>query len=201
MKILIADDHEVVRIGLKQFLAQWTVIEAPDAGAALKLFKKNKPNLTILDVRMPGDGLACLSRIKLEDADAAVIMFSGYDNPTYMARSVALGAKGYLSKSASRTEIVNAVKAVADGSEIWTRDSLRRLTGSLASTNGADVQLTRRESEVLKQVALGLSNKEIGQALEISYETVKEHVQHILRKLGVTDRTQAAVWAVRKNLV
>jgi DNA-binding NarL/FixJ family response regulator len=130
-------------------------------------------------------------------------MFSGYDNPTYVARAAALGAAGYLVKSASRDEIIAAIRQTAAGESLWTRDAVRRAGGS--STHGragGDVEtaLTRREAEVLKQLALGLSNKEIAQALDISYETVKEHVQHILRKLGVADRTQAAVWAVRKGL-
>jgi DNA-binding NarL/FixJ family response regulator len=128
-------------------------------------------------------------------------MFSGHDNPTYIARAVALGAQGYISKTATAKEILDAIKSVADGGDMWTRDSLRRFTGALASTNGSDVHLTKRENEVLKQLTFGLTNKEIGMALSISYETVKEHVQHILKKLGVTDRTQAAVWAVRKELV
>ena len=157
--------------------------------------------MTVLEARLPGDGLACLSRIKLENRDAAVLMFSGYENPTYIARSVALGAQGYILKTATGKEILAAVKSAADGKDIWTRESLRCVSGSLSSTNGLDVQLTKREGEVLKQLALGLTNKEIGLALGISYETVKEHVQHTLRKLGVNDRTQAAVWAVRKNLV
>jgi len=200
MKVLIADDHEIVRIGLKQILSQWTIIEATDGDAALKLYKKHKPEVTILDVRMPNDGLACLARIKLENPCAPVLMLSGYENPTYVARAVALGAQGYILKTATSREILAAIKAVAGGEDIWTRELLRRVSGSLSNSLNVDVQLTKREGEVLKQLALGLSNKEIGQALGISYETVKEHVQHILRKLGVTDRTQAAVWAVRNNL-
>jgi DNA-binding NarL/FixJ family response regulator len=129
-------------------------------------------------------------------------MFTGYDNPTYVARAVALGAAGYLVKNAAKDEIVAAVRQAAAGETLWSREGLRRVTGTLASQRMADLDatLTRRENEVLKQLALGLSNKEIAQALDISYETVKEHVQHILRKLGVADRTQAAVWAVRKGL-
>jgi DNA-binding NarL/FixJ family response regulator len=128
-------------------------------------------------------------------------MFSGNDNPTYVARAVALGAQGYLPKTASGKEIIAAVRAVAGGEDLWTRDLLRRVSGALASNSNTGVMLTKREGEVLKQLAFGLSNKEIAQALGISYETVKEHVQHILRKIGVSDRTQAAVWAVRKELV
>ena len=206
--ILIADDHEVVRAGLKSLLADTDiniVAEASDGNAAFKLASKHRPGLVLLDVRMPdGDGLNSLARIKLDLPDIPVVMFSSHDNPTYIARAVALGASGYLLKSASRDEIIDAIRAAASGESIWSRDELRRVTGALAAPrNGseADVPLTKRESEVLKQLAFGLTNKEIAQSLGISYETVKEHVQHILRKVGVSDRTQAAVWAVRKNLV
>jgi DNA-binding NarL/FixJ family response regulator len=206
--LLIADDHEVVRVGLKSLLQETDiriVAEAGEGEAALKLALKHRPHVVLLDVRMPeGDGLNCLARIKLELPDTPVIMFSGFENPTYVARAVALGAAGYLSKSASRTEIIDAIHLAARGEAVWSRDELRRVTGALAGPRAAsdvDVPLTKRESEVLKQLAFGLTNKEIAQSLGISYETVKEHVQHILRKIGVTDRTQAAVWAVRKNLV
>jgi DNA-binding NarL/FixJ family response regulator len=116
---------------------------------------------------------------------------------------VALGASGYLLKSAPRDQLLQAIRSAAAGETTWTREELRRVTGALATPRMAadvEVPLTQRESEVLRQLALGLTNKEIALALRISYETVKEHVQHILRKIGVTDRTQAAVWAVRKSL-
>ena len=117
---------------------------------------------------------------------------------------MALGASGYLLKGCTRDELITAIRTAASGESAWTRDELRRVTGALATprlTADVEVPLTQRESEVLRQLAYGLTNKEIAQALHISYETVKEHVQHILRKIGVSDRTQAAVWAVRKELV
>jgi DNA-binding NarL/FixJ family response regulator len=208
IKVLIADDHEVVRAGLKSLFEGSDiriVAEATTGATAHKMAIKHKPDLVLLDVRMPdGDGLNCLARIKLDQPELPIVMFSSFDNPTYVARALALGAAGYLSKSASRNEIISAIKTAAAGDTIWSRDELRRVTGALAAPrNGSagEVALTKREGEVLKQLALGLTNKEIAQSLGISYETVKEHVQHILRKIGVSDRTQAAVWAVRKNLV
>ena len=207
IKIVIADDHEVVRAGLKVLLAGSDiriVAEASDGIAAFKLAKKHRPNLVLLDVRMPeGDGLNCLARIKLDLPDIPVVMFSSFDNPTYVARSLALGAAGYVLKSASRNRIIHAIQTASGGDTIWSKEELRRVSGALAApsvVSDGDVQLTKREGEVLKQLAFGLTNKEIAQGLGISYETVKEHVQHILHKLAVTDRTQAAVWAVRKNL-
>ena len=193
--------------GLKVLLAGSDiriVAEASDGIAAFKLAKKHRPDLVLLDVRMPqGDGLNCLARIKLDLPDIPVVMFSSFDNPTYVARALALGAAGYVLKSASRNRIIHAIQTAAGGDTIWSKEELRRVSGALAApsvVSDGDVQLTKREGEVLKQLAFGLTNKEIAQGLGISYETVKEHVQHILQKLAVTDRTQAAVWAVRKNL-
>ena len=208
IKIVIADDHEIVRIGLKALFERTNISvvgEAADGNAAYKVAKKHKPDLVLLDVRMPEvDGLSCLARLKLDLPKTHVLMFSSFDNPTYLARALALGASGYLLKSVSPDKIVSAIRSVANGDAIWAKEELRRVSGALGApsvTSDGDVQLTKREGEVLKQLAFGLTNKEIAQALGISYETVKEHVQHILQKLAVTDRTQAAVWAVRKNLV
>ncbi|MEZ6090438.1 MAG: response regulator transcription factor [Pirellulaceae bacterium] len=208
IRLLIVDDHEVVRLGLRNLLADVEVeilAEASTAAGALKFLEKQTPDLVLMDIRMEGgDGLAALGRMKLEYPELPVLLLSSYDNPTYVARAVALGASGYLLKDCTSEKLVEAIRLCASGGSAWTRDELRRVTGALATPRLAsdiDVPLTQRESEVLRQMALGLTNKEIAKALEISYETVKEHVQHILRKIGVTDRTQAAVWAVRKNLV
>jgi DNA-binding NarL/FixJ family response regulator len=207
IKVLIADDHEVVRTGLKSLLAGTdikVVAEATTGDSCLKMALKHSPDVVLLDVRMPeGDGLAALVRIKLDRPELPVLIWSGFDNPMYVARAVALGASGYLLKSAPRDKLLQAIRSAAAGEATWTREELRRVTGALATPRMAadvEVPLTLRESEVLRQLALGLTNKEIALALRISYETVKEHVQHILRKIGVTDRTQAAVWAVRKSL-
>jgi DNA-binding NarL/FixJ family response regulator len=208
IRLLIADDHEVVRCGLKTLLAGTEVQvvgEVATGEDAVKFAMEQAPDVVLLDIRMPnGDGLTALGRIKLERPEMPVLMLSTFDNPTYIARSVALGAAGFLLKGCSRDELLSALRMSANGENAWTRDELRRVTGALATPRlAADVEvpLTQRESEVLRQLAYGLTNKEIAQALHISYETVKEHVQHILRKIGVSDRTQAAVWAVRKELV
>jgi len=208
IRLLIADDHEVVRCGLKSLVADTdieVVGEATSGDTAISMAESLKPDVVLLDIRMPdGDGLMTLGRIKLENPQLPVLILSTYDNPTYVARAVALGANGYVLKGDSRDRLLDAIRVAAKGENAWTRDELRRVTGALATPRlNADVEvpLTQRESEVLRQLALGLTNKEIAQALHISYETVKEHVQHILRKVGVSDRTQAAVWAVRKGLV
>ena len=208
IRVLVADDHEVVRCGLKSLFLGTEIevaAEASNGPEAMRLVGEQEFDVIILDVRMPdSDGLNVLGRLKLDKPDLPVLILSTYDNPTYVARAVALGAAGYILKGAERDKIVESVRRAALGESVWTREELRRVTGALATPRlnaNVEVPLTQRESEVLKQLALGLTNKEIAIALHISYETVKEHVQHILRKIGVSDRTQAAVWAVRKDLV
>ncbi|MGY8768727.1 MAG: response regulator [Pirellulales bacterium] len=209
IRLLIADDHEVVRCGLKSLVADSDIEivgEAKSGAEALTKVAKIKPDVVLMDIRMPdGDGLTTLGRIRLDRPEQPILMLSTYDNPTYVARAVALGANGYILKGDTKERLIDAIKIAATGENSWTREELRRVTGALATprlnASNVEVPLTQRESEVLRQLALGLTNKEIAQALHISYETVKEHVQHILRKVGVSDRTQAAVWAVRNKLV
>lgn len=208
IEILVADDHQVVRLGLKNLLEGSNISVVGEATSGEEVLTKVatlKPKVVLLDVRMPsGDGLHVLGRLKLDYPELPIIIFSTYDNPTYVARAVALGASGYVLKSDSKQKLIEAIESAARGEMVWSREELRRVTGALATPrviSDVEVPLTQRESEVLRQLANGLTNKEIALALSISYETVKEHVQHILRKIGVSDRTQAAVWAVRKGLV
>ena len=207
-RILFVDDHEIVRLGFRQMLLGTDAEigdEASNSEDGFNKFLASKYDLVIAEVRLPGgDGLQLLGKIKTHAPAQPVLIFSSYDNPTYIARAVALGANGFLLKTDPKDKILDAVQRTAKGENIWSREELRRVTGSLATMRAgsdSEIPLTQREGEVLKQLANGLTNKEIAQSLGISYETVKEHVQHILRKVGVSDRTQAAVWAVRKNLV
>ncbi len=208
IRLLVIDDHEIIRSGLRKMIAGSEIQLIAESNSAVNVLtgiSQYHPDVILLDVRLEeGDGLSALGRIKIEHPQMPVLMLSSFDNPTYIARSVALGASGYLLKNASRDTILEAIRKVAVGENAWTRQELRRVTGALATPRLAadiEVPLTRRESEVLEQLAHGLTNKEIALALGISYETVKEHVQHILRKVGVNDRTQVAVWAVRNGLV
>lgn len=209
IRLLLADDHDLLRLGFQALLASHDdleiIAEVANGEQAFQAVAVCNPDLVVLDVRMAqGDGLNCLGRLKLEYPDLPVLMISTYDNPTYVARAVALGASGYLLKSSTGEELVEAIRTVAAGESVWKREALRRMTGALATPRlnvDVEVPLTQRESEVLQQMTLGLTNKEIALVLGISYETVKEHVQHVLRKVGVADRTQAAVWAVRSGLV
>lgn len=209
IRILIADDHDALRAGLCAIFAKTefdVVAQAKSGKEAFQLALEHEPSLALLDVRMPdGDGLNCLARIKLEIPQTQVVMFSGFDNPTFLARAVALGAAGYVLKDVSREELLRSVRSVTKGEQVWPAGGIESIASTLTSfqslNTDEEIALTKRESEVLKQMSFGLSNREISQLLGISYETVKEHVQHILQKLGVADRTQAAVWAVRRQII
>lgn len=208
VKVVIADDHEVVRRGLVSLLAGTEVSivgEASSGDEAVKVAKKAKPQVVLLDVRMPGsDGLAALEKIRAQMPGVRCVMLSTFDNPTYVARAVAAGAHDYVLKGCTRSELVRAITDAAAGAAPQKVGELRRVATTMAnraSVPDPEVPLTARELQVLRHMALGLSNKEIANSLTISVETVKEHVQNILRKLSVSDRTQAAVWAVRRGVV
>jgi DNA-binding NarL/FixJ family response regulator len=208
IKLLVADDHEVILKGLASLLAGSNiqiVAEATTGKETIKLAQQHKPDVILLDIRMPdGDGLATLEKLRAKVPDICVVMLSTYDNPTYIARAVALGACDYVLKGSSREDMIATIQAAAAGESPSRSGELRRIASAMKLRQVVDddeVPLTQRETQVLRHVALGLSNKEIGRSLEISVETVKEHVQNILRKIAVSDRTQAAVWAVRKGLV
>jgi DNA-binding NarL/FixJ family response regulator len=208
IRLLICDDHEVIRTGLTTLL-QGTDIqivgEAANGKDALKVALKEKPDVILLDIRMnDGDGLSTLEKLRQKTPECKVVMLSTYDNPTYIARAVALGACDYVLKGSSRDSIIETITSAAQGESPSRAGELKKIANAMKvrqTVNDDDVPLTQRETQVLRHVALGLSNKEIGRSLEISVETVKEHVQNILRKIAVSDRTQAAVWAVRKGLV
>jgi DNA-binding NarL/FixJ family response regulator len=208
ISLVVADDHEVVRTGLATLLKGSEieiVSEASNGDQAVDATLKHSPDVVLMDIRMlESDGLTALERIRKQSPRTPVIMLSTYDNPTYVARSVALGASDYILKGSSRQELIGAIRRAASG-QAPSRDSiLQRVKEAMERHQdpiGDDIPLTNREVQVVRHIALGLSNREIGQSLGISVETVKEHVQNILRKVQVTDRTQAAVWAVRKGLV
>jgi DNA-binding NarL/FixJ family response regulator len=208
IRLLIVDDHEIVRSGLIRMLRNTeidVVGEAASGQAALKFVSENAVDVVLMDVRMPdGDGLTALGRIRLDKPDMPILIFSYFDNPAHVGRAVAMGANGFLLKNCTRDVLVQGIKTVATGATLWTSDELRRVTGALATPRpiaDIEVTLTQRELEVLRQLTAGLTNNQIAEALDIGYETVKEHVQHILGKVGVTSRTQAALWAVHKKLV
>jgi DNA-binding NarL/FixJ family response regulator len=208
IRIVVADDHEVVRTGLAKLFAG-TDIQivgvANDGEQAVAQTLQHKPDVVVMDIRMPNvDGLTALETIRDKMPEMAVVMYTAYENPTYIARAVALGANDFILKTAPADALVEAIHRAAKGEETPEESTMRNIKRVMKKRHdrGNDgIPLTNRELQVLRHVALGLSNREIGSSLGISIETVKEHVQNILRKLDVSDRTQAAVWAVRRSVV
>ena len=207
ISVLIADDHPMIRSGLDGLFSGTdiaVVATVENTKDAVEQTVQKRPDVVLLDVRMnEGSGLDALEQIKKLEPTIPVVILSTYDNPTYVARAHALGACDYVTKGTSRDDLVRVIKAAASGEspiEVGLLYSVASTLGSKKSA-GDDVSLTNRESQVLRHIALGLSNREIANSLQISIETVKEHVQNILRKIRVSDRTQAAVWAVRRNIV
>lgn len=208
VRLLVVEDQPVIRSGLETLLAGTGVTIAGTAETAVQAMEQvslAQPDLILLDIRLgESDGLSVLARIKADHAKLPVLIYTGYDNPAFAARAVALGAAGYVLKGTGRDELIGAIRRAATGETLWTREELRRVTSALAAprtTYDLDVPLTRREMEVLTHIVEGHTNKRIADELSISYETVKEHVQHLLKKIGVTDRTQAAVWAIRSGIL
>lgn len=207
ISVLIVDDHAIVRSGLRSMLegSEVTVVgEAVDGVDAVNRTLDLKPDVVLLDIRMEkNDGITALEKIRSESPDTRVLMLSTYDNPTYIARSVALGARDYVLKGSSRGELLSRIRDVAEDKPPREESLLHSVQSTMAKrkSSNPDFPLTNRELQVLRHIALGLSNREIGTSLGISVETVKEHVQNILRKLNAVDRTQAAVWAVKRGLI
>lgn len=208
INVLVADDHPIIREGVKSMLEGSdinVVAEAATGNQAIEQSVTINPDVVLLDIRMPEtDGLEALERIADRAPRTKVVMFSSFDNPTYIARAVALGAAGFVLKGAGKDEILTAINRAHTGIPPESDSILGRVKNTMARrrpTYDEDIPLTNREVQVLRHVALGLSNREIGRSLDISIETVKEHVQNILRKLEAGDRTEAAVWAVKKGLV
>jgi DNA-binding NarL/FixJ family response regulator len=208
IRLLVADDHEIVRWGLKSLLRDTDIEivgEAATGEMALRLAKKRKPDVILLDVRMPErDGIWTLVNLKADLPKLPVLILSAYDNPAFVAQAVALAASGYIIKSATRRELLWAIRTVVAGKTTWTRDELRRAASALVTTRlSADVEasLTRRENDVLTQLVHGATYSEIAKSLEIEIHSVRDDMKSILRKAGVEDCTQAAIWAIRKGLV
>jgi DNA-binding NarL/FixJ family response regulator len=204
VRLLVVDDQEVMRAGLRTVTARSEIEVAKEVSTDDKPSRhvaKANPDVCLIDVGFAtGRGFAALDELHQAYPELPKIMWSCHDNPTYVARANALGARGFLLHSASGVEIVEAIRAVAAGGTAWVLEHHRKIVVAVAGAIELPAVLTPREIDVLRQLAYGLSNREIAKVLKISYETVKEHVQHILGKLNMTDRTQAAVWAVRQGL-
>ena len=208
IKLIVADDQPVIRQGVARLLAGEDVTIVAEAGTgteAMGKTRKYKPDVLLMDVRLPGvDGLDALEKIREKVPQTKVIIMTAYDNPTYLARAAALGAAAFLRKDQSAKVFVATIKNVALGRPAAPDTALSQMQAQLATRRDPkadDVPLTKREYQVLRHLAYGLSNREIAKSLAVSLETAKEHVQNLMRKMDVKDRTEAATWATKRGLV
>jgi len=208
ISLLVAYPKELIRAGLRSMLAGSgikIVGEAADASSTLSLAKKHKPAVVLLDAAIPGgDAFELVTKLAKALPATNAVLVTEIDNPTYMARARAVGAANFLLMGFSQRELVTAIEHAAAGKPVAGSGPYAKIGASMEPRDARaarDSGLTPRESQVLSHVAFGLSNDEIARSLEISVETVKEHVQNLLRKLKVNDRTQAAVWAVQSGVV
>lgn len=206
---MIVDDHSMVREGLKQLLeldGDVEVIgEASDGVECLELLEKVIPQVLLLDINMPNmNGLEVLEKIKENDINVKVIILTVHNEIEYLLKAVEIGIDGYMLKDSDSSELKKAIFSVIDG-ETYIQPSLIPMLNSKMIERDVDKVkielLTKRELEVLKLLSVGLYNKEIGEKLDISERTVKNHISSIFKKIDVTDRTQAAVFAIRNNLI
>lgn len=205
IRILIVDDHSVVRQGLRIFLGldpEFHVVgEARDGNQAILLARKLKPDVVLMDIVMPGlDGVAATRAIRRELPDTEVIALTSVLEDQQVFGAVRAGAVGYLLKNTEADELTRAIKAAAAGQVQLSPAISARLLREVRAPASPEA-LTERETDTLRLLAQGLSNKEIAQTLQIGEKTVKTHVSNILAKLNVPSRTQAALHAVRIGLV
>ncbi len=213
IRVVIADDHPVVREGLKSVLAIpeiQVVGEAASGTEAVRVVRKLKPDVAILDIKMPKmDGLQALRLIKERSPGTAVLMLTNYDDPAFLMSAVAGGAAGYMLKGASSQDLVDLVLAMGDGEDVMKPENLLRVLQGLAETQEgfylsarrADPSLSTREMDILRLLAEGHKNQEMARVLGVSIATVKSHLYHLFKKIGVSDRTQAVLWATRNGLI
>lgn len=205
IRVLLADDHAMVRQGLQMFLGldpELEIVgEASNGLKALQLAHELQPDVVLMDLLMPEmDGLTAIARIRQELPEVEVIALTSVLDDNAIASAIGAGAIGYLLKDTDAPELRQAIKAAAAGQVQLSPQVAKRLMTEVPLQDSPE-RLTERETEVLRLLAVGLSNKEIGQNLGIAEKTVKSHVSNILSKLNVLSRTQAAMHAVRIGLV
>jgi len=201
IRILVVDDHFMVRMGLSASLNvendMEVVAEVGNGAAAIEAYRKHRPALVIMDVRLPGmSGAEATAAIVRESPDAAVLMLSTHAGEEEIYRALQAGARGYVLKSVMREELLHAIREVSAG-----RRYVDPTVAPLLAARVSQRSLTSREVEVLRMVAKGLGNKEIAAALDIAEVTVKLHVSHVLEKLNAKDRTEATTVALQRGII
>ncbi len=212
IKILIADDHTVLRQGTRKLLEQESdlkvVGEAGDGEEAIRLATELVPDVILMDIAMPKvDGIAATKQIKVEHPQINVLILSAYDDDQFVFRLLQAGAAGYLLKSVHSQELIAAVRSVSQGESVLHPTIARKVLDRFlpspgkASSQGGNSGLSDREMDFLKLMARGLTNREIASELCLSIRTVQGHLRQIFKKLGVGSRTEAVVYALKEGLV
>jgi DNA-binding NarL/FixJ family response regulator len=205
LRVVLVDDHAVVRRGLTDLLASTPDIEvvgtASDGAEAQQVVARTRPHVVLMDLQMPGtDGVAATRAIVASQSDAQVLVLTSFSDSERILAALDAGAVGYLLKDADPDDVIEGVRAVVRGESPLHPKAARELL--LARNRSAErpAQLTPREADVLRLVRVGLANKQIGRRLGISERTVKAHLTSAFQRIGVQDRTQAALWAERHGL-
>jgi DNA-binding NarL/FixJ family response regulator len=201
IRILIVDDHPVVRAGLTSMLGTQQEIEviatASSGEEALESLEKTTADVILLDLRMPGlSGVKTIQEIRRSGHLTRIIVLTSFETDEDIYRAIQAGAQGYLLKDTSLKEMIEAIKNVHSGKRYIPRDIAARLAERMMRT-----ELTARELEILRLLAKGLTNKQIGKVLSISENTVKNHVNSVIEKLEVSDRTEAATTAIQRGII
>lgn len=208
IRVLVADDHQVVRQGLRTFLDIQDDIavvgEAADGAEVVERVAELEPDVVLLDLKMPNvDGVETLRMLRDRGAASRVLVLTSFTDPTSVVPALRAGAAGYVFKDVEPDSLAQAIRAVHSGQMLLEPEVAQALLAGDAAGSGNEraATLTDREREVLAEIARGRSNREIARALVLSEKTVKTHVSSILAKLGLADRTQAALYAVRSGIV
>ena len=209
VNVMITDDHSMIREGLKQLLELEgdfkVVAEAADGVECISKLEEVTPDVLLLDINMPNmNGLEVLQKMKEKKVKVKVLVLTIHSEVEYLLKAVDIGVNGYLLKDSESAELKKAINAVVNGENYIQPSLIPVLNAKMIDRDKDTVKiesLTRRELEVLKNMSYGMYNKEIAEKLDISERTVKNHISNIFKKIEVTDRTQAAVFAIRNNLI
>ena len=209
VNVMITDDHSMIREGLKQLLELEgdfkVVAEAADGVECISKLEEITPDVLLLDINMPNmNGLEVLQKMKEKRIKVKVLVLTIHSEVEYLLKAVDIGVNGYLLKDSESAELKKAINAVVNGKNYIQPSLIPVLNAKMIDRDKDTVKiesLTRRELEVLKNLSYGMYNKEIAEKLDISERTVKNHISNIFKKIEVTDRTQAAVFAIRNNLI
>jgi DNA-binding NarL/FixJ family response regulator len=206
MRVLIADDHGIVRSGLRLLLERQpdieVVAEAADGAEARDLAVRERPDLAILDVKMPKlTGLQATREIKRQAPEVAVLILSMHDDERYLFEALKAGASGYVLKAQADTDLLAAIRAVERGEPFLTPDAQRTLIKDVLERGSSGEELTPREEEIVKLVAEAHTTKQIAEILHLSEKTVENHRANAMRKLGMRDRVELVRYAIRRGLI